>query len=203
MHPLLERDVAALGPFERQGDLWRANWTEPGVGLAVCGPCSSTMDSAWSLLDDGVLAPWNGVVSPVQRSGRGQMRRAWSSTPGNLHISLILPSASGSPGGDPGTLLPLAVGYLFCRVLEEEGLDPIMKWPNDVLVRGRKVAGILVEDRGGRTVVGIGVNIAFAPQDANMRSDRSNPAGCLRDLGLDATPPGHGRNACETRPKLV
>ena len=69
---------------------------------------------------------------------------------------------------DPPRLLPLAVGVAVSEVVEEAGGSPAMlKWPNDVLVGGRKVAGILVEGRPqeGWAVVGIGINVAVRHDD--------------------------------------
>lgn len=97
------------------------------------------------------------VTAAEQSAGRGRQGRTWSAPPGRaLLCSIVI--------RDPPRLLPLAAGV---AVAELAGADAWIKWPNDVLVGGRKVAGILVEARlqEGWAVVGIGVNVALRPED--------------------------------------
>jgi BirA family transcriptional regulator, biotin operon repressor / biotin---[acetyl-CoA-carboxylase] ligase len=92
------------------------------------------------------------VTAHEQTAGRGRQGRAWSAPPGQaLLCSLVV--------RDPPRLLPLAAGAAAASVC---GADAQIKWPNDVLLEGRKVAGILVEARPQErwAVVGIGVNVA-------------------------------------------
>lgn len=100
------------------------------------------------------------VTAAEQSAGRGRQGRTWSAPPGRaLLCSLVI--------RDPPRLLPLVAGVAVAEVVSGavEGSEPQIKWPNDVLVAGRKVAGILVEARlqDGWAVVGIGVNVAVAP----------------------------------------
>jgi BirA family transcriptional regulator, biotin operon repressor / biotin---[acetyl-CoA-carboxylase] ligase len=117
---------------------------------------SSTSDRARELAMAG--APHGALVTAAeQTAGRGRQGRTWSAPPGSaLLMSLIL---RGAP-----PLLPLAAAV---AVAEACGDDARIKWPNDVLLDGRKVAGILAEGRPaeGWVVLGIGVNVAVAPQD--------------------------------------
>lgn len=102
------------------------------------------------------------VVADRQSAGRGRMGRGWSSPQGGLYLSLLL-----RPGVGPDQVLRMTV--LSCvpvaeAIEEVAGLRPRLKWPNDVLVRGRKVAGILAEgvSKGKRmemVVLGIGINV--------------------------------------------
>ncbi len=97
------------------------------------------------------------VTATEQSAGRGRQGRTWSAPAGRaLLCSIVI--------RDPPRLLPLAAGV---AVAELAGADARIKWPNDVLVGGRKVAGILVEARlqEGWAVVGIGVNVALRPED--------------------------------------
>jgi BirA family biotin operon repressor/biotin-[acetyl-CoA-carboxylase] ligase len=97
------------------------------------------------------------VTASEQTAGRGRQGRVWTAPPGRaLLCSIIL--------RDPPRLLPLAAGAAVAEIV---GGDAEIKWPNDVLVAGRKVAGILVEGRPqeGWAVLGIGVNIALRPDD--------------------------------------
>ncbi len=111
----------------------------------------STNDRARALASTG--APHGTLVTAAeQTAGRGRQGRTWSAPAGTaLLMSLVL------RGQLP--LLPLAAGV---AVAEVAGPRALLKWPNDVLVDGRKVAGILVEGRPdeGWSVVGIGVNVA-------------------------------------------
>jgi BirA family transcriptional regulator, biotin operon repressor / biotin---[acetyl-CoA-carboxylase] ligase len=97
------------------------------------------------------------VTAGEQATGRGRQGRTWSAPPGRaLLCSLVI--------RDPPRLLPLAAGV---AVAELVGSEAAVKWPNDVLVAGRKVAGILVEGRPQEhwAVLGIGVNVALREQD--------------------------------------
>jgi BirA family transcriptional regulator, biotin operon repressor / biotin---[acetyl-CoA-carboxylase] ligase len=112
------------------------------------------------------------VTASEQSAGRGRQGRTWSAPPGRaLLCSVVL--------REPPRLLPLAAGV---AVAELAGPEAKLKWPNDVLLDGRKVAGILVEGRPQEhwAVVGIGVNVAVAPEDLPVElRDRAGT------LGLD------------------
>jgi BirA family transcriptional regulator, biotin operon repressor / biotin---[acetyl-CoA-carboxylase] ligase len=103
------------------------------------------------------------VTASEQTAGHGRQGRAWVTPPGRaLACSLVL--------RDPPTLLPLIAGAAVAEIAERfdaERRDARIKWPNDVLLDGRKVAGILAEGRPqkGWIVLGIGLNIAIE-QDA-------------------------------------
>lgn len=111
----------------------------------------STNDAARELAGAG--APHGTLVTAgVQTAGRGRQGRAWSAPPGRaLLLSLVI--------RDPEPLLPLRAGL---AVADLAGAGARVKWPNDVLLDGRKVAGILVEGRPAErwAVVGIGINAA-------------------------------------------
>jgi BirA family transcriptional regulator, biotin operon repressor / biotin---[acetyl-CoA-carboxylase] ligase len=97
------------------------------------------------------------VTAGEQSAGRGRQGRTWSAAPGRaLLCSIVI--------RDPVALLPLAAGVAVAEVV---GPLARLKWPNDVLVDGRKVAGILVEGRPqeGWAVVGIGLNVALRVAD--------------------------------------
>ena len=97
------------------------------------------------------------VTASEQTAGRGRQGRTWSAKPGRaLLCSLIVRELP--------RLLPLAAGV---AVAETVGAGAKLKWPNDVLLDGRKLAGILVEGRPqeGWAVLGIGLNVALRPED--------------------------------------
>ena len=113
---------------------------------------SSTSDRARALAQAG--APHGTLVTAAEQSaGRGRQGRSWSAPAGSsLLMSVVL--------HDPPDLLPLAAGIAVARVCGEAAR---IKWPNDVLLDDRKVAGILAEGRPqeGWAVLGIGVNVAL------------------------------------------
>lgn len=91
-----------------------------------------------------------------QISGRGRLDHKWQSPPDtNLMMSVVL-SVDGLPAEQVVTL-PLVVGISVCEGLSK--VSPMLKWPNDVLVEGKKLAGILCERHGDDVIVGIGINV--------------------------------------------
>jgi BirA family biotin operon repressor/biotin-[acetyl-CoA-carboxylase] ligase len=144
-----------------------------GTELHELDVCDSTSDEAASLAAAG--APHGAVVvAAAQRRGRGRLGRAWYSPPGeNLYLSAVL-----RPDLAPPTLPPitLAAGVAVAETIASYGAAPVVKWPNDVLVGERKVAGILTEmttraDRLDHLVLGVGVNLgsrSFPPELADV-----------------------------------
>lgn len=122
---------------------------------------TSTNDVARSLAEQG--APEGTVVlARTQTEGRGRLGRRWVSPPGGLWLSVVL-----RPLAAPHELprLALAVGVACSRAAERAcGLSLGLRWPNDLVVEGRKVGGILVESgpEVRWVVVGVGINVAVA-----------------------------------------
>jgi BirA family biotin operon repressor/biotin-[acetyl-CoA-carboxylase] ligase len=141
-----------------------------GWTLVALDSVGSTNDEAARLTDAG--APEGTVVwSREQTGGRGRRGRHWASPVGNLYTSTILrPDCAASRAAELGFVAALAVADIV-----PAGRPLRVKWPNDVLVDGGKVAGILLESAIGQTgqvqhvVAGIGVNVGFAPQLPEMR----------------------------------
>ncbi len=139
----------------------------------------STNDEAKELARAGA-AEGTLVWALAQTAGRGRRGRAWASPRGNFYASLILrPACSPDRAAQLGFAAALAVGdALDALVPDLAGLA--CKWPNDVLLGGRKIAGILLESEigpeseiggGGKLaflVVGVGINLASAPADAEF-----------------------------------
>lgn len=130
--------------------------------LLIRDELPSTMELAHQLAEGGAPAG-QAVLARRQRSGRGRQGRAWSAEPGGLWLSVVCrPDASG--GLDT---LSLRVGLAVALVLEHEvpTLPRVeLKWPNDLLLGGRKLGGVLCEARWQGTrcawvVVGIGINV--------------------------------------------
>jgi BirA family biotin operon repressor/biotin-[acetyl-CoA-carboxylase] ligase len=121
----------------------------------------STNDDACALAREGAQEG-TVVLADAQTAGRGRLGRDWVSKPYlNLYASLILRPTI-APAMAPQ--LSLVAGVAVARALEAEGVEAGIKWPNDVLIGGRKVCGVLTEieaeaDLVGFVVVGIGVNL--------------------------------------------
>jgi BirA family biotin operon repressor/biotin-[acetyl-CoA-carboxylase] ligase len=107
------------------------------------------------------------VVALEQRAGKGRMSRLWSSPKGGLWFTLLLRPLIPMREMYKLTLL---FGVSVARALESYGLRPRLKWPNDLLVNGKKICGVLIEtsgepDRVDYVLVGIGLNVNFSPRD--------------------------------------
>ena len=128
------------------------------------------------------------ITAQRQTGGRGRRGRAWFSEPGNLYASLLLidPAPMDRLGSLP-LAVAVAVQDAMSRIMPLDGPDVLVKWPNDILIDRRKVCGILIEGEtfpDGRhgLVIGIGINIAVAP-DAGLY-----PVATLRDFGSTVSP---------------
>lgn len=130
-----------------------------------------------------MLAPWDGVQCAAQTAGRGQLRRHWHSPPGNIYAAIRLPV---TPPFDGSAAAP-ATAYLLAEALRRLGWPVQLKWPNDIVIEDaeaqpRKLAGILLEERGGILLAGIGINVDFFPPADALRADAVMEATCLRDM---------------------
>lgn len=100
------------------------------------------------------------VIADFQTAGRGRLGRKWTAPAGSGLLFSIVLRPSTEP--DRWPLLSLAAGVAACECLAELGFDPGLKWPNDVLLGNRKVAGVLSEAAGQVVVLGLGVNVGRA-----------------------------------------
>lgn len=175
--PLQPADAAAMG-------VENASREDIPVPLFIAGTCTSTFDLAWELSKRHPMPAWSAVLALMQNSGRGQTRRPWHSPPGNLYVSFVLPDTIARMG----TLASLAVGYLVHAALSGLGYDVVLKWPNDILFSGQhgsecKVGGILLEEKGGHVLAGLGLNTHAAPEKKAMRPGSAAPAAVLEGFG--------------------
>lgn len=144
-----------------------------GLPLHVLPSVGSTNDVALGLAEAGVLEGAL-VVADMQTRGRGRSGQAWQTLPGTaLAMSLVLRPRQIRPETAWG--ISVAGALAVAEALETEGAAPSIKWPNDVLLRERKVAGLLVDaswegERLSYAVLGIGVNVleGSAPPDASV-----------------------------------
>lgn len=156
-----------------------------GPAIWRLGDVDSCLDSARRLAGQGRLAPWDSVQVISQRQGRGQLRRRWISPPGNVYAALRLPPEAPFNSSEGS----IVCGLMLARGLRTLGWETLLKWPNDIVVcRGgevRKLAGLLLEERGECLLAGIGINIMFCPGTEDMRRDAAMPATCLARLTPD------------------
>jgi BirA family biotin operon repressor/biotin-[acetyl-CoA-carboxylase] ligase len=129
----------------------------------------STNDEARRLAQEG--APHGTVVhADEQTAGRGRMAHAWFSPPGNLYVSILL--RTGQPANrtaELSFLAALAVADTVEALLPRQ-TQAMLKWPNDVLVGGAKIAGILLEQVDDATIMGIGLNVLEAPANVAYKT---------------------------------
>ena len=123
------------------------------------------------------------LVAEEQTAGRGRMGRSWLSPPrAALTFSMLLRPAD-VPAARRGWL-PLLAGVAVATAIRQvSALDATLKWPNDVLLRSGKLAGILAEQSGDAVVVGIGVNVSTTRYELPAPAASSLPATSLRLAG--------------------
>jgi len=116
------------------------------------------------------------AVTEEQTEGRGRLGRSWHAQPGtSVLVSVLLEPPV--PSERLPELTPVAGDACAEAIAAVTGLEPTIKHPNDVLVDGRKVAGILAEARNGRVVLGIGINVNVSADQ--LPADTEAPAGSL------------------------
>jgi BirA family biotin operon repressor/biotin-[acetyl-CoA-carboxylase] ligase len=109
------------------------------------------------------------LVALEQEAGKGRQGRHWVSAKGNFSGSALVQLRGNDP---PAQTLSLAAGLALAEAIDVAvPAQPLMlKWPNDVMVLGKKAAGILLERSGDRVAVGFGVNLASAPMLPDRRA---------------------------------
>ena len=152
---------------------------------------STNADLAQRAAAGEALREGDWLVADRQTAGRGRQGRAWFDGSGNFMGSTWIERRSGDPA--PGTLA------LVAGIAVYEAVSPLipaphramLKWPNDVLIGGAKLCGILLEGTGQGVVVGIGVNLAQAPQVEGRETIALSAFGPAPDLDLFAESLGH------------
>lgn len=99
----------------------------------------------------------------IQTGGRGRLGRDWSSPRGNLYASTLVRITADDPPAHTLSLVTAIALYDTVRHFAPRA-DAVIKWPNDLLLGGNKLGGILLERQDDAVIVGMGVNLAFAPQ---------------------------------------
>jgi BirA family biotin operon repressor/biotin-[acetyl-CoA-carboxylase] ligase len=138
----------------------------PGLTVEVVEEAGSTnavvADRARSGAPEGLV-----VVAEHQTQGRGRLDRSWETPPRSALTFSVLLRPTAPLRAWPW--LPLLAGYAVDKALKARGFEASVKWPNDVLLDGRKVAGILVErietTAGPSAVVGVGLNVGMSAEE--------------------------------------
>ena len=117
----------------------------------------STQTYAYEIIARGQGADHLAILAEAQSAGRGRYKRTWISHHGNLYVSFIYACE------ERDARLSYSVGVAIAETLIAFGVAPTIKWPNDILIDGKKVSGTLIEYSGRFVVVGIGINIKSNP----------------------------------------
>ena len=135
-----------------------------GRNLLYYSVVSSTMDVARNAAIGGA-SEGTTVIAEEQTAGRGRLGRSWINPPGVIAISIIL-----RPALSQLLRLTMVASLATSRCIEQvTGLNTAIKWPNDVLINGKKVSGILTEttireESVDWAIIGIGINVNFNPR---------------------------------------
>lgn len=106
------------------------------------------------------------IMAEAQSAGRGRYKRSWISHHGNLYASFIFDSEERDPR------LSYMIAVAIAESLIAFGIHPKIKWPNDILIDGKKVSGTLTEYAGRFVIIGIGINIKSNPTVENYKTTK-------------------------------
>lgn len=144
---------------------------EPAPSAELSGAAPSWVVQRRELVgstnDEAAALPaWHAVLAERQTGGRGRWQRPWVSDAGGLWLSAVVPT---TPADARWAALPLVAGVVVAETLRGLGVPRLrLRWPNDLLVGDRKIAGLLVEQfRPGTAVVGVGINVSNRPESHN------------------------------------
>lgn len=129
---------------------------------------SSTQDYVHDLIARGDAHNKTIIQALAQSAGRGRYRRTWVSHHGNLYASFIYKTTERDPK------LSYAVAVAIAETLIALGMMPEIKWPNDVLIKGKKISGVLIEYSQSFVIIGIGINIKTCPTVKEYKTTKIN-----------------------------
>lgn len=165
------------------------NWGHGPFTIHSFETLNSTNDYAFEMTASQQMFDHEVVVANVQESGKGRKDRNWISPNGNLYFSVILKPKIAANQAFQISFLGITALHLAIAKLEKKESPNVIqtKWPNDLLINGKKVAGILLESKIDKNhcdfvVMGIGVNIDSHPENTLF------PASHLKECGIDVTP---------------
>lgn len=154
------------------GSIWEIEQWPPGWTVCHVDETGSTNTDLLAALDDGTASHRHVLVADFQTSGRGRLDRTWDAPPGaNLLVSLAfthVPQVAATLTQRIGLAVVDGIRSLAPDAGHLAHNHLALKWPNDVLLDGQKLAGILAlrSAKSGAVVVGVGLNVGWAPDDA-------------------------------------
>ncbi|MBL3674773.1 biotin--[acetyl-CoA-carboxylase] ligase [Paracoccus aerius] len=165
-------------------------WPE-GVARHVLDQVDSTNAEAMRMAPALSGPTW--IMARRQTAGRGRRGRAWTDPPGNFAATLVLRPEGGPADAARLSFVAALAVHDALRQLCGPQLNVALKWPNDVLLNGGKLSGILLESIGsGGTIqalaIGIGVNLAAAPDAGLVEPGATRPVSLLGETGLTVSP---------------
>lgn len=157
-----------------------------GYARHVFGTLDSTLSEAARMLPTLSGPAW--ILALEQTAARGRRGRAWATPHGNFAGTLVMRRQE-APGiaALRSFVTSLALYRTFAATTGQAEAFAL-KWPNDVLLKGGKVAGILLETVGDHLVIGIGVNLVHAPDAGDVEPGALKPMSIARDLGVNVDP---------------
>jgi len=157
------------------------------VGRFLMDEVGSTFDAAVSVAKEAPAPFW--VMARRQSKARGRRGRAWHMPDGNFAATVLIESDDApSLLGQRSFVMALAVRKALLQVTHARAAT-LLKWPNDVLLNGGKLAGILLESDGkGRLMIGVGVNLKAAPALDPKEGGALPAVSLLEDTGISVTP---------------
>lgn len=157
-----------------------------GYGRQVLAKVDSTMAEAGRQATSLAGPTW--ICALHQTAARGRRGRVWVNPEGNFAATLVLPT-SDAPEKRALRSFVAALALFDALVAVSGRVDGLtLKWPNDVLLTGGKVAGILLESIGAHLAIGIGVNLIAAPASSDVEERAVPPVSVLSALGVEIAP---------------
>jgi len=150
------------------------------LGSRTLATIDSTNDEALRRIEAGA-GGGEVILAARQTAGRGRHGRSWDSPPGNLYLSATVDP----PAGRPAAELAFVAGLAAAEAIEAAtggAVRIMLKWPNDLMLGGRKLGGLLIEGASGAATptlaLGLGVNLVGFPDDAAYPATSLAEAGC-------------------------
>ncbi|WP_171120803.1 MULTISPECIES: biotin--[acetyl-CoA-carboxylase] ligase [unclassified Ruegeria] len=162
-----------------------------GYGLHILQEVDSTLNEAARIAPTAQGPVW--ILAHHQTAARGRRGRAWANPKGNLAVTLLLrPEGNLEQAALRSFVAALAL-FDACVAVTGRASGFSLKWPNDVLLNGGKLAGILLESTGhghgvSHLAIGIGVNLSEAPLPHAVEPGAVRPVSLLSEMGVDVTP---------------
>jgi BirA family biotin operon repressor/biotin-[acetyl-CoA-carboxylase] ligase len=127
------------------------------------------------------------IISQIQKKGKGRFDRKWESPQGGVYLSIILRPKS-SP--EKSMLISLLTAIVIAKTISSYNLSPKIKWPNDIRVGGKKIAGVLIESEADQNrlkyiVIGMGINLNIKLQNLSYII-RKNSTSLLEEIGTSS-----------------